>query len=91
MPTRLKVGADPDDIDDLQWDWSGRLATGETISTFTAVGSGVTMGATAIDGAITRARFSAGTVASLASVRGRIVTSTGRQIDWTIELPVEVQ
>lgn len=91
MPTRLKVAVDPDDTDDLEWNWTNRLATGETISTFTAVGSGVTVGTTTIAGAITRARISAGTVATVATVRGRIVTSTGRQLDWTIEIPVETQ
>lgn len=93
MPTFLQDAKDPDDIDDLTWDWSARLASGETISTFAAVvASGdVTVSSTAISGTSTTARITGGTAGTRAEVRGRMTTSTGRQLDWTIGLPVAAQ
>lgn len=93
MPTLLTTPKDPNDIDDLVWEWASRLSTGETISTFSAaLASGdVTVGSTAISGTDTTARISAGTADTSASVRGRIVTNTGRQIDWTIQFRVKEQ
>ena len=93
MATTLITPKDPDDIDDLTWEWVDRLTTGETISTFTAtVASGdVTVGTTSISGTNTIARISGGTAATRADIRGRIVTSAGRQLDWTIRIPVSTQ
>lgn len=93
MPTYLQTAKDPDDIDDVTWDWSARLASGETISTFTAtvVSGDVAVSSTAISGTNTTARLTGGTAGSRAEVRGRMVTSTGRQLDWTIGLPVAAQ
>lgn len=93
MPTRLKIPKDPNDIDDLTWEWAARLDTGETISTFTAsiVAGGGTVGAQTIDGTTTIARISGGTAGTRLDVLGRIVTSTGRQLDWTAYLPMAAQ
>jgi hypothetical protein len=92
MPTYLPDAKDPNDIETLTWDWSNRLATGETIVTFTATASSDwTAGATAIVGARTSCSMSGGTAGTVASVRGRITTSTGRQLDHTIHMPIEDQ
>lgn len=93
MSTVLRVAKDPNDIDDITWDWSNRLATGETISTFTATvaAGGVTVESESTSGATTTARLSGGTAGVSAQITGRIVTSLGRQLDWTIELPVSEQ
>lgn len=93
MATLIKVGKDPEDIDDFSWDWSGRLAAGETIETFTiTIGAGdlVEVDRT-IDGTTTIARLSGGTAGQNGLVTGRIVTSSSRQLDWTIEIPIREQ
>ena len=93
MPSYAKQDKDPNDADDFTWDWSKRLTAGETISTFTAtVMSGSwTAGATSIAGAKTSARMSGGVAGEECSVRGRIVTSVGRIIDWTLVVNIAEQ
>lgn len=93
MPTYIKVPKDPNDADDLTWDWALRLVGAETIATFTAIvvdGTWVA-GTTSIVGAKTTVRMTGGVAGVQSSVRGRIVTSTGRQIDWTFYVPIEEQ
>jgi hypothetical protein len=99
MATTLITPKDPSDIDDLTWQWAARFVdadgvpTGETISTFTAtVMSGdIVAGATSISGTDTICRITAGTAGTRSDIRGRIVTSSGRQLDWTIRIPVSEQ
>lgn len=93
MPSYAKQDKDPNDADDFTWDWSKRLTTGETIATFTAtVVSGTwAAGATTISGAKTIAHMTGGASGEECSVRGRIVTSTGRQLDWTIVINIAEQ
>lgn len=94
MTTHLKTPKDPDDVDDLVWDWAERLAAGETISTFTAtvvLGTWTVSPSTSINGTTTTARVSGGTDGETASVRGRIGTSAGRQLDWTISVAIAAQ
>jgi thiamine monophosphate kinase len=89
----MTMPKDPNDTDDLTWEWAARLATGETISTFTAtlVSGDITVGATSISGTDTIARISGGTAGVRSSIRGRMVTSTARQLDWTIRINVSEQ
>jgi hypothetical protein len=84
---------DPDDIDDFTWDWSARLATGETISTWAAavVTGTVVVDSTSSTDTTGPARISGGADGEAATVRGRIVTSTGRQLDWTMRITVAAQ
>lgn len=93
MPTLLNTPKDPNDIDDITWQWNNRLTTGETISTFTAVvvSGDITVSTSSISGTNTIARITGGTANTPASVRGRIVTSTARQLDWTVALYVREQ
>lgn len=96
MPTTLRVPMDPDDIDDLTWPWALRLATGETIASATVTVDAGAVVTSTIDGTDVIARINAagGTSAvsgSYINALCRIVTSTGRQLDWTIRVPVEVQ
>lgn len=76
---------DPNDVDDFTWEWAAVLAMDETISTFDTdvVAGGVTVDDTAISGTMTTARISGGTAGTMAQVRGRITTSTGRILDET--------
>lgn len=82
---------DPEDIDDFTIDWSNVIASGETISTATAtvVGGEVTAASPSISGSLTTTRLSGGTAGIIASVRVRIVTSTGRQLDQTMTFQIE--
>lgn len=85
---------DPDDIDDFTVDWSRVLATGETISTATATivtGAVAVSGAVTISGSQTIARLTSGTLGEEATVRYRVVTSTGRQLDQTIWFKLETR
>lgn len=93
MPIYASSPKDPDDIDDFTWDWSSRLTTGETISTFTAtvVDGAWAVSSSSISGETTIARMSGGAAGSTCSVRGRITTSSGRQLDCTIYVPIAVQ
>lgn len=76
---------DPDDKDDFTWDWSERLNAGESLSSAAfAVAAGDVVidasGATSTDATV---RLSGGTVGTRASVRCRVTTSAGRQLDHT--------
>lgn len=91
----IKVVApkDPNDDDDFAIDWANVLIGAETISgVLCAVALGdVTLGTPAISGTVTTVRISAGTDGTSVAVRYRITTSTGRQIDRTLLIPVATQ
>lgn len=91
MPTTVKVAKDPDDIDTFTWDWSSRLATGETISGKSFTVTGGTVASSSISGATVLASISGGTAGTYIQATCRITTSAGRQLDWTLEIPVAVQ
>lgn len=82
---------DPDDIDDFTWDWAKVLASGETITAFTALivsGGLAVSGTPSISGTKTTARVTGGTAGQIGQVRGRITTSAGRQLDETAEFQI---
>jgi hypothetical protein len=93
MPTELKQDKDPQDIDDFFWEWKTRLAASETITGFTAtVEAGTwTVVDTGIAGTQTVVRMAGGTAGTVCSVIGRITTSTGRELDWTIVVNIAQQ
>ncbi len=84
---------DPDDTDDFTLDWRNRLDTGETIltATGTVVSGGVAVSSVTISTTKTIARLTGGTEGELGSVRVRITTSTGRQLDETMRFRVVTQ
>lgn len=84
---------DPDDSDDFLLDWTNVLGASETISTFTAtvVSGDATVSASIISGASTIARIAGGTNGTKAQVRYRIVTSSGRQLDRTLQITIATQ
>jgi hypothetical protein len=84
---------DPDDADDFTLDWTGVLATGETISTLAmaVVSGGVVVGSSSISTVYTTARVSGGTDGLAAVIRYRIVTSASRQLDESLTIPVEAR
>ena len=89
MAVSFRDSLDPDDIDDFVLDWTNRLTSGETISTFTAtVAGGVATVSGSTTGTTTTARISAATAGTL-QVRYRIVTSAARQLDETATIQVE--
>lgn len=93
MATSVRVAKDPDDADDFTWEWATRLAASETISTqvVTFVSGGGAVVSSVIVGTKVVARLSGGTAGTLMRAQCRIVTSTGRQLDWTLDIPVTVQ
>jgi len=93
MPTHLNDPKDPNDIDDFVWDWANRLATGETIATFVAtiVSGAWLVSSSSISGTRTTARMTGGAAGTKVSVLGRITTSAGRQLDWTLSVNVKEQ
>lgn len=93
MPTHLRDPKDPNDTDDFVWEWAARLTTGETISTFvaTVVTGAWLVTSSSISGTRTTARMTGGAVDTKVSVLGRITTSAGRQLDWTLSVNVKEQ
>lgn len=93
MPSYASAPKDPDDTDDFTWNWASRLATGETISAFTAtvVDGAWTVSQSTFTATTATARMTGGAAGSTCSVRGRITTSAGRQLDWTIFVPIVAQ
>jgi len=81
---------DPDETDDFLFDWSTRLADGETITAHSFVAAGVTVGTSTATGTTVTVRLSAATAAigTLTSVICRVTTSTGRILDSTWQLVV---
>jgi hypothetical protein len=82
---------DPDDTDDFTLDWVNNLASGETISTFVATATGITVSSSVFSGSLTTVRLTGGTEATRYDVRYRITTSTGRQLDETARILVETR
>jgi len=84
---------DPSETDDFLFDWTTRLAEGETVVSHTFVAAGVTVGtstATGTTGTTVTVRLSAatGAIGTLTSVICRVTTSTGRILDSTWQLVV---
>ncbi len=93
MAVAFVTPKDPDDVDDFTLDWTARLGTGETVSTFTAtvLSGGVSISASSNTTTTTTARITGGTDGTPATVRYRVVTSLGRQLDQTVTIPVTTQ
>lgn len=90
---------DPEDVLEYGFDWSARLAAGETISTSTWTRTGGTAGGTitiaastsiapAIEGGITRTKLSGGTIGQYHEITNHIVTSAGRERDRTAKIRI---
>lgn len=78
---------DPDDVLDYQVDWSGRLPTGDTISTSTwIVPAGLTKDSDSTSTKTTTIWLSGGTAGSTYSVTNRVVTTGGRTMDASVTL-----
>lgn len=91
MPTALRVAKDPDDSDDFVWDWALRLDDGETVaSAAVTVDTGAVVSSANDDTTVT-ARISGGAAGSYINARCRMTTSSGRQLDWTIAIPIAAQ
>lgn len=91
MPTLIRVAKDPDDSDDFVWDWSERLDSGETISAqVVTVDTGTVVGSSIV-GSTVIARISGGADGSYINATCRMTTSTGRQLDWTLQIPIKAQ
>ena len=91
MATEVRVAKDPDDIDDFTADFTDRLASGETLSTQSVSVDTGTVVSSSISGATVIARISGGSDGSYINARYRVTTSTGRQLDWTLKIPVKAQ
>lgn len=81
---------DPNEVVDYQFDWTHRLATGETILTsqFIKESGDVTLGSTNITGAVTTVWISGGTTGTVSILTNRITTSGGRTWDESAKLRV---
>ena len=81
---------DPSETDDFLFDWTTRLAEGETVVSHTFVAAGVTVGTSTAPGTTVTVRLSAatGAIGTLTSVICRVTTSTGRILDSTWQLVV---
>lgn len=73
---------DPDDIDSFGFDWSDRLAAGETISSSSWIlPAGLTEDSSSNTTTQTSVKISGGTSGTLYTVTNRIVTSTPHTLD----------
>jgi hypothetical protein len=94
---RWPLPKDPDDIVDLQFDWTNRLEAGETIATsaFTIDEGTITIdevgGAKppSIDGSFTTFWVRGGVDGETCVITNRVVTSEDRQYDWTGRLRIK--
>lgn len=77
---------DPTEVRDYTWDWTARLASGETITAATVTGVGCTTAAPTVTGTTVTARVSQAVAPCSATCH--ITTSTGQQFDDTIRLQV---
>ena len=80
---------DPDAVLDYAFDWSSWLASGETISTETLTGSGVTVDSSSESDGVVTAWISGGTAGQTATVACKIVTSASRTDERTIKLKIQ--
>ena len=74
---------DPDEVLDYQFDWSLRLADGETISTSQMIleDGTVTIDSATFSGGLTTVWLSGGTVDDVNIITNRVVTSESRTYD----------
>lgn len=81
---------DPEEVLDYQFDWTARLAEGETIaaSTFVLASGDVTLGSAAEADGITTVWIEGGTLGTAAVITNRIETSAGRTYDESARLRV---
>lgn len=79
---------DPDEVRDYTWDWSARLADGETITAHTVTVTGCTLGTHTADATSVTAWLSAAQQPGRVSATCHVTTSGGRQYDDTIRLTV---
>jgi hypothetical protein len=85
---------DPNEVKDYTLNWSGsapgpRLATGETITTSTwTVPSGITKDSDTDTDTTTTIWLSGGTAGVSYRLTNHVVTSQGRQYDWSITVLV---
>jgi hypothetical protein len=78
---------DPDDVSDFRWDWTARLADGETVQTATVTApTGLTKDSQSNDTTTVTAWISGGTAGQSYTVTCRITTNQGRTFDWSIRL-----
>ena len=80
---------DPEAVLDYAFDWSSWLASGETISTETLTGSGVTVDSSSESDGVVTAWISGGTAGQTATVACKIVTSASRTDERTIKLKIQ--
>lgn len=77
---------DPDETGVIKvFDWSSRLATGETIASFTATGTDVTVDSSSNDDTTVTVKLSAAT-GTTCEVLCRVTTSLGQVLDATMVL-----
>lgn len=91
MATKIRTPKDPDDSDDFVWDFTNRLDDGETISSQAVTVDVGSVVSSSISGTTVIARISGGTAGGYINARCRMTSSTGRQLDWTLEIPVQAQ
>lgn len=84
---------DPNEVLDYRVDWTGRLESGETISTSTVfrASGDVVLDSQGFVGAIVTVWLSGGTDDSLNVLTSRIVTSAGRVYDESVKLRVRTK
>jgi hypothetical protein len=84
---RIQV-KDPADVDDLGWDFTDQLGSGETIVTKQILPppDSVTAAAPTETGGIVTARISGGTLGADYLIPCRVTTSTGRTLDRALRL-----
>ena len=85
---------DPDDIDAFTWGFGKELATGETISSYTFPGfpGDLTLVSDSDDGVDVTAMISGGSDTENGyDVTCRATTSAGRQLDFTLHIPIAEQ
>lgn len=79
---------DPQAVLDYTFDWSRWLASGETITTATVTGDGVTIDSTDTTTTTVAAWVSGGTLGEIETVKCAITTSGGRTDERTIRLSI---
>ena len=83
---------DPNDVKDYTLDWSRRLATDETITTSTwTAAAGITKNSDSDTATTTTVWLSGGTAGEHYRITNHVVTSQGREYDWTITVQVVEQ
>lgn len=90
---------DPDEVLDYQINWASKLPEGDTIVTsqYSVIddgdpdGNGVTIDSQSIDGSLSIVWLSGGLNGSTATIRCRITTDGGRQMDQTVQLKIKTK